>query len=310
MKFTIVTPAFNSERFIRQTIESIIQQSGDFSIEYIVLDNLSTDATPDIVRKYQALLASGALRPACREVKLDFYSERDSGMYDAINRGFSRATGDVFAWLNSDDMYLPGALDVVSRTLKKYPRIEWLKGICCYINANSTMFGAGECHLYRQDFLKAGLYGPVLTFVQQESVFWRADLWARSGGVDATLKVASDYFLWKSFAKYAPLYSLNAYVSCFRKTPTQKSADIQAYFAEIDRVEPPDAKLSARTWRYLRRFERLPMPWRALAHRMLFGRQPYHLVVLDQGIEPRLVDETDYFALERRVVRLTPPAIV
>lgn len=297
MKFSIVTPAFNSERYIRETIESVIRQKGEFSIEYIVLDNRSTDRTSNIVKEYQELLAAGNLAIQCRDVQLHLISEQDSGMYDAIRKGFARATGNVYAWINSDDIYLPGAFDIVQRTLNKFPEILWLKGITSYINEHSTIYAVGRCNLYRRDMIEAGLYGPVLYFIQQDSVFWRADLWQKSGGVDDRLLMAGDYFLWKSFSKFAPLYSLNAYISCFRKLANQKSSDIKTYFREIEKYSKLDASLSKKVRDYFTYIESLPQSLRPLGYRLAFGQHIHHLILLENGVTPRLV-EGEYFVLK------------
>lgn len=301
MKFSIVTPSFNSEKYIRETLESVIRQRGDFSIEYFVLDNLSSDRTCDIVREYQQLLATGKMTVYCQDIQLHLVIRQDSGMYDAIKKGFAQARGDVYAWINSDDIYLPGAFDIVHRTLSKYPEISWLKGITSYINENSTIYAAGRCYLYRQDWIKAGLYGTAFYFIQQDSVFWRAGLWQESGGLDESLSLAGDYFLWKSFAKSTPLYSLNAYVSCFRKTPDQKSADISAYWREIDGSSILVNGLSSKAKRYLlNRIETLPRFLRPFFYHLAFGRHEHYLVTLENVVTPRLW-EGSYFAVKAQI---------
>jgi glycosyltransferase involved in cell wall biosynthesis len=297
MKFSIVTPAYNSGRYIRETIESVIKQKGDFSIEYLVLDNQSTDDTCSIVRHYQQSLNEGKTALFCNDVQLHLISEKDSGMYDAIKKGFARSTGDIHAWINSDDIYLPGAFDIIQRTLQKYPQISWVKGVTTYINENSTMVSSGRCFLYRQDFIKAGLYGPALYFIQQDSVFWRKELWSKSGGVDARLSLAGDYFLWKAFAQFEPLYSIKAFVSCFRRVADQKSSDIKAYFKEIEDVCPPDKPLEQKVKRYFSRIEPLPKVFRSLIYRLVFGPHGHHLVTLEEGQFPRL-NEGGYFSLK------------
>lgn len=264
------------------------------------MDGGSTDGTQEIVQRYQKLLLENTYPIQCEGVIVHWHSEKDGGMYDAIKKGFARATGDVYAWINSDDIYLSGTFDIVQRTLEKYPEILWLKGITSYINENSTIYAVGRCNLYRQDLIRAGLYGPVLHFIQQDSVFWRADMWHKSGGVDDKLSLAGDYFLWKSFAKLAPLYSLDAYVSCFRKTPTQKSADIQAYFREIEKSSLLDMRLSRKFRRYFMRIESLPRFLRPFCYRIAFGQHKHHLVVLEKGVVPCLLED-EYFALKDRV---------
>jgi len=290
MKFSIVTPAHNSGRYIRETIASVVRQKGNFSIEHFVIDKQSSDDTCSIVRQYQQSLSKGKTPIFCNDVRLHLISEPDSGMYDAIQKGFARASGDVYAWINSDDLYLPGAFDVIQRTLEQYPQISWIKGITSYINENSTMFLAGQCFLYRQDFIKAGFYGPVLYFIQQDSVFWRKELWVKSGGVNRQLLLTGDYFLWKSFSQFAPLYSLKACVSYFRRLAGQKSSDIQAYFKEIDTVCPLDQRLAKRFKRQFYSIESLPKLLRPMMYRMAFGRHTHHLVTLENGLFPCLVE--------------------
>ena len=119
LKFSIVTPTHNSQRFVRETIESVINQKGNFVIEYILVDNCSTDLTKEIVEEYVNLFDTGKFPIKCNNVHIEFISGRDSSMYEAIQKGFSRASGDIYAWINSDDIYLQGAFDIIQRTFFK-----------------------------------------------------------------------------------------------------------------------------------------------------------------------------------------------
>lgn len=299
-RFSIVTPTYNSERYLSETIDSVISQAGNFSIEFFIMDGGSTDGTQEIVQRYQKLLLENMYPVQCEKVVVHWHSEKDGGMYDAINKGFAQATGDIYAWINSDDIYLSGTFTIIQQTLQIYPEISWLKGITSYINENSTIYAVGNCNLYYQDLIKAGLYGPVLYFIQQDSVFWREDLWKKSGGVDASLTLAGDYFLWRSFSELAPLYSLNAYVSCFRKVPKQKSADLKAYFREIEHYSPLDKHLSNKVRRFFGHVESLPEFLHPICYRLAFGQHKYHLVMLKSGVVPYLV-EGEYFALKNMI---------
>ncbi len=287
MRFSIVTPSFNGARFLRETIESVVSQEGPFHIEYIVVDNRSTDGTVDILSEYERTLSS---RPArCRGVAFRWSSEGDGGMYDALNRGFSRATGDVYAWINADDVYLPGAFAAVAATLGRYPHIRWLKGVTSYIDEASAVRAWGKCTLYDREWIRRGIYGREAYFIQQDSVFWAADLWREAGGIDPRLNLAGDYFLWIAFSRIAPLHSLNYRVSCFRARSGQMSRDLERYLRECDLVKPRDHSLARRMIAaYFRREDRVPARIRPILYRLLFGTQDLNVVEWREGTTPEL----------------------
>lgn len=286
MKFSIVTPSFNSERFISETIESVISQAGKFSIEYIVIDGGSKDRTLEIVKRYQLSLLDRTYPIQCDEVTITWQSEMDGGMYDAIRKGFEKATGDYYAYINSDDIYLPGAFNTIAAVLSKFPEIEWLKGITSFINSNSAIFKAGNCRLYAQDWIRKGVYGRAHYYIQQDSVFWRKSLWEKFSRFDntrkfANLKLAGDYFLWTEFAKYNPLVSVNAYVSCFRWVNGQLSSNAAAYKDEMNQLCPPDSKLEFLIRKYFRNEARIPLFLRPPLYRLLFGPQIFHFIEIN-----------------------------
>lgn len=299
MKFTIVTPTFNSERFLAETMQSVISQKGDFAIEYLIVDNSSRDDTIGIVKSHQKMIGSGDYKINCNSVSIQYHSKTDCSMYDAINYGFSRATGDVFAWINSDDIYLPGALNIICQSLKKYPEIKWIKGITSYINEYSTLYMAGRCYLYNRDWIKKGVYGKDAYFIQQDSVFWRSGLWNAVGGIDLRFKKAGDYSLWIHFSQYAPLYTVKAYISCFRKVEGQLSQDIASYMKEYDLIP------AAQQYPFLRRIVKAyfsheskirSLRLRKLAYRIMFGKQDLLLIDIINGADPQL-KTVSYYAV-------------
>lgn len=280
MKISIVTPSFNSARFIREAMMSVITQRGNFSIEYIVVDNLSNDGTKEIVESFQQLLASDRIPLSCAAIDLILISESDHGMYDAINKGFARATGDLHAWLNADDMYLPGAFATMAKVFLKYPDVQWAKGITAYAAEDSSIWQRGECFLYAQDWIKAGVYGRDHYFIQQDSVFWRATLWHASGGINAAFRRAGDYDLWIKFAHHAPLLSVNSMVSCFRKVAGQISEDLSAYLDEATCISG-GSDLTSRRARQQLKFDRsLPEFISLPISKLLFGKQLYSALVI------------------------------
>lgn len=297
MKFSIVTPSFNSERFIAETIESVLSQMGDFEIEYIIADNCSTDSTVSIIRKYEDLLREKQYAIRCNAVAFRYIVEKDRGMYDAINRSFSLSSGDIFAWINSDDIYLPGAFQIVARTFQAYPAVKWLKGITSYLNESSSISQKGKCYLYDQRWIQRGIYGRDLYFIQQDSVFWRSELWKAAGGIDKGLKRAGDYALWIKFSHYTPLYTVKAYVSCFRKVAGQLSEDIRAYKLEAEQVLRPsgDEALIKKIMMFFAVAPKIAVPFlRKLLYRLIFGRQNLFLVEIAADGTPVLKPASYY----------------
>jgi hypothetical protein len=147
-------------------------------------------------------------------------SEEDEGHANALNKGFSNTTGEIMAWINSDDMYTPWAFRCVAQIFDKFPEVDWIVGFCGYWNQDGFM-----THAYRKpkniyDYL-SGSYG----WIQQESVFWRRSLWDRAGGyIDEDYKLMVDGELWTRFFRHAELVSLDCILSGYRYHPTNRAA--------------------------------------------------------------------------------------
>jgi glycosyltransferase involved in cell wall biosynthesis len=220
MKISIVTPCFNSVRFIEETILSVLNQSYD-NIEYIIIDGGSTDGTVDIIRQYQDRLAY-------------WVSEPDQGMYDAINKGFEKATGDVFYWINADDTVLPEAFQTIVAAFLSHTEIDWIHGRTLYINEASQVTRKGPLYLFHSQNIAKGYNGLCEHFVQQHCCFWRAKLWEKHGPIPAHLRYAGDYWLWTQFAKTSSLISLNYPVATFRQHPAQLHKQGKKYRTEVE----------------------------------------------------------------------------
>lgn len=288
-KISIVTPSFNSSRYISETIQSVISQSGDFSIEYFVVDKCSTDGTNLIVEKFQRLLNDDRFPLACNGVDLHFVSEDDDGMYDAINKGFEKASGDIFAWLNADDIYLPGALATITRVFANYQDVHWVKGITSYINEDSFIWQMGSILIYSKDWIKAGIYGRDNYFIQQDSVFWRAWLWEKCGGFDLSYKRAGDYCLWIRFAELTPLVSIKSWISCFRRVEGQISQDHAAYMKEVSHFSPGNDVLSRKVRLFTGLEMLLPRFIRPAIFRLLFGRPVFPTVLINSDSKFKMI---------------------
>lgn len=301
MRFSIVTPTRNSEQFLGQTIESVVSQEGDFEIQYVIVDAQSRDATPDIVDQYRREFLSPKSTRGRERINLEFMSGADAGMYDAINRGFARCDGDIFAYINSDDVYLPGAFSAVSRAFLERPEVAWLKGITTYIDEASEQMHAGACFLYDRRWLAQGLYGPMFNFVQQDSVFWRRSLWQRSGGLDASLRLSGDYDLWRRFARYEPMYSLARRVSSFRRRAVQLSSDIESYWREAAIKGPLPGRDRQRLLARALHSPSLPRTLRLAMRRATLGAPDYRFIASRDAVGTGASVPAAPYAIDDRV---------
>lgn len=229
-KISLVTPCYNSGKFLRRTIESILGQ-GYESLEYILQDGGSTDETSTILAEYQSRMAH------CT-------SAADNGQYDAINKGFALATGEIMAWLNADDIYLPATLPLVGKIFELFPQINWLTTrYPLAINENDMLISTGVIPGFSLHGFLCGDNLPAMgwegtAFIQQESTFWRRSLWEKAGGyVDSDLQFAADFELWARFFQQEELYAIDVPLACFRKHASQKtSTNFQRYLDEAGTV--------------------------------------------------------------------------
>jgi glycosyltransferase involved in cell wall biosynthesis len=229
-RISIVTASFNAVRWIEDAIRSVLDQ-GYPDLEYVVVDGGSTDGTVDVIRRYADRLTW-------------WVSEPDGGMWDAINKGFARTTGDVMAWLNADDKLVPGALHVVGDVFGRFPEVEWVTSNFplswdergCAVTC-VALRGFAKGAFLRGENLPGGRWYAT-SHIQQESTFWRRSLWARAGGrVDTTYDLAGDFELWARFYDHGNLVGVNAPLGGFRVHDTQKTAGrLDVYRAEALRI--------------------------------------------------------------------------
>ncbi len=221
LKITVITPVYNGAEYIEQCLQSVMNQTYK-NFEHIVMDGGSTDGTVDIVKKYESLY------------NVRIYSKRDNGMYDAIANGFDLAIGDIFCWLNSDDMFMPWAFEVMQKVMSA-SYVQWCMGFPSYWFNNSINRCQYRISSYSRKWIKCGFHdGRILPFIQQESCFWTRALWNKANGaMIRDYKVAGDFHLWKSFANYEKLYTVNSMISGFRHHQGQKSENKDLYYAEV-----------------------------------------------------------------------------
>ena len=237
MKISVITPCYNSESYIEETIESVLSQRGRFEIEYIIVDGGSTDKTISVIEKWKGLVESGGYTIKCSKVNFHFISEKDEGMYEAIVKGFELATGDILAYINSDDFYLPNAFSAMSEIFEKYPDVDWITGVNVGYNTKGQVTDCLLPFKYKNKFVRRGIYGTILPFIQQESTCWRRKLI-----IDLDFerlkqyKFAGDFYMWYTFSKKADLHIAQGCLAGFRSHGGQVSKQRNKYLKEFNSI--------------------------------------------------------------------------
>lgn len=179
---SIITPSFNQAAYLETTILSVLNQDHP-RIEYIVIDGGSTDNSVEIIRKYEDKLAY-------------WVSEKDKGQADAINKGFARAAGEVVAWLNSDDYYLPGAVSAAIKMFEENPDVVLVYGNMLAVDGHGKTFNTLN---YKQLTLEDLLCFQI---IGQPAVFMRRSALVKTGGLDASFNFLLDHYLWTQLAQH------------------------------------------------------------------------------------------------------------
>lgn len=192
---SIVTPSYNQGSYIETTIESVLNQNYP-NIEYIVVDGGSTDGTVEILKKYEG--------------RLKWISEKDHGPEDAIAKGFSMATGEIFGWIASDDKYEPDAIQKVMDKFNQAPEVAMVYGRCQYVDRNGAVIGECPTEPFNYDYL------AVYNIVAQPSAFFRRSVYESVGGISLELRQASDYDLWIRLTKNQEAIYLPEFLSSYR----------------------------------------------------------------------------------------------
>jgi len=212
MKISIITPSYNQASFIERTIQSVLSQ-GYKDLEYIIMDGGSTDGTVEILKKYSD--------------KIIWKSEKDSGQSDAINKGLKMATGDIVAFLNSDDTYEPGALKKAAEFFQNNPGKKWVYGKCKIIDENDREIRK-PITLYKNLLLRKYSYRKLLSenFISQPATFWKRELHAEVGYFSEQEHYCMDYEFWLRIGAKYLAGVIDEYLANFRIWAKSKTGQV------------------------------------------------------------------------------------
>jgi len=227
LRITIVTPSYNQARFLESTLRSVLEQEYPH-LEYIVQDGASTDGSVEILSRYQDNFAYVDSRP-------------DRGQAHALNRGFAHSTGEIMAYLNADDLLLPGALHYVAAFFQQHPEVDVVYGHRVVIDEQGREIGRWVLPPHDAQVIYW------VDYIPQETMFWRRRIWERvGGGFDETLQFAIDWDLILRFAQVgAQMARLPRFLGAFRVHTAQKTS---AQWKTLGRQEVNELRR-----RYLRR---------------------------------------------------------
>lgn len=224
MRISIITPSLNQGKYIESAITSVLDQKGDFDLDYWIIDGSSTDPTLDVLKKYEG--------------ELQWISERDRGQSHAVNKGFERATGDIIGWINSDDLYEEGALQRVCQVFRNDPQCQWVIGRCRIIDADDREIRK-EITRYKNKWLDQYHYDRLLVenFISQPAVFFRKSFLREVGPLDENLHFTMDYDLWLRMGAKADPVVIPGDLASFRyHTASKTKSQLDKSLAEVKQL--------------------------------------------------------------------------
>jgi glycosyltransferase involved in cell wall biosynthesis len=238
-RISIVTPSFNQAAFVGETIESVLSQEGDFEIEYLVMDGGSTDGSVEVIRRYADLVAAHQWPVRCRGIVMAWVSARDEGQAAAINAGLGRATGEILSYINSDDLYFPGAFQRVVGAFARDPEADFLYGDGDVIDEAGAHQWEWLSRPYNHAVMTSYhfLWNDFTNYIMQQATFWRRRVRERIGDFDPTFHFAMDAEYWiRAGAAGLRLHHLPEKLGKFRMIEGTKSLSSPVAFWE-DQME-------------------------------------------------------------------------
>lgn len=219
-RISIVTPCLNAADYLAEAMDSVLGQ-GYPNLEYVVVDGGSADGTVDIIKRHASHLAH-------------WESEPDRGHAHALNKGFSRTTGEIMGWLNADDVLHRGSLRLLASVFTRFPEVQWLTAQQSHLDEQGAVVAVHPPRPWARIRFLAGDY----RWIQQESTYWRRRLWERAGGrLAEEYRLACDFELWVRFFRHARLQTTSGLVGGFRFHARQRTSDqLESYEAEAQRI--------------------------------------------------------------------------
>lgn len=213
---SIVTPSYNQGKFLERTIQSVLSQNYRY-LEYIIQDGGSTDESPQIIDRFRSQLHHAAIA-------------KDKGQANAINLGFRHSTGDIMAWLNSDDLLLSDAVNYIVDYFQQHPSVDVVYGMRLYLDEEDQEIGYRILPQYMPSALK------FLDYIPQETLFWRRRIWKKVGGyINESFQFSLDWeFILRLQQAGAKIVRLPRFLGAFRFHTAQKTNQMRLIQREED----------------------------------------------------------------------------
>jgi glycosyltransferase involved in cell wall biosynthesis len=224
MRISIVTTTLNALPYLPETVRSVLQTSHR-DLEYLIVDAGSSDGTREFLK-------------SLRDDRVRFEVLPGAGQYQALDWAFRHINGEVIAWLNADDIYMPWTIACVAQIFTQFSQVDWITGLPAFLNGEGYCTFLAAPSSYPARYIRNGWfsdfgYGNLV----QESMFWRRDLYYSAGGLDLTYQLAADFELWTRFARHAALEALDVPLAAWRKHTRNRSiVGAAAYRSEVARA--------------------------------------------------------------------------